>query len=187
MKYSNKTKYTDQQIKNSLLDLMKEKPFEQITVDDISDNIHINRSTFYRHMTDKYEVLDMIENEILDELDEIRNVQKDSSYQGNYFEDEFNLISNHRPTLKILLGNHPSPTFSSRLETRFTNDLMDGLKTRSSDMAKVKFVVYLEGSVSLNMFKYVVLNEDDDKLSHEQISEMMLKLGQKGPIQTLEE
>ena len=41
----------------TLIDLMKEKKFEEIKVSDICDQALINRSTFYSHYTDKYELL----------------------------------------------------------------------------------------------------------------------------------
>lgn len=42
---------------NSLLELMKIKPFEEIKISDICQNALINRSTFYSHFEDKYELL----------------------------------------------------------------------------------------------------------------------------------
>lgn len=40
----------------TLLDLMKEKTFEEIKVSDICNHALINRSTFYAHYNDKYEL-----------------------------------------------------------------------------------------------------------------------------------
>lgn len=42
---------------NTLLTLMKEKNFEKIKISDICDEALINRSTFYAHYEDKYELL----------------------------------------------------------------------------------------------------------------------------------
>lgn len=42
---------------NSLLELMKIKSFEEIKISDICQNALINRSTFYSHFEDKYELL----------------------------------------------------------------------------------------------------------------------------------
>lgn len=42
---------------NALLELMKTKAFEEIKISDICQNALINRSTFYAHFEDKYELL----------------------------------------------------------------------------------------------------------------------------------
>ena len=41
---------------DTLIDLMKEMPFEEIKVSDICNRALINRSTFYSHYTDKYDL-----------------------------------------------------------------------------------------------------------------------------------
>lgn len=48
---------------STLLELMKTKTFEEIKVSDLCNKALINRSTFYSHYTDKYELLvDLINN-----------------------------------------------------------------------------------------------------------------------------
>ena len=42
---------------NSLLNLMKIKNFEKIKISDICEESLVNRSTFYAHYDDKYELL----------------------------------------------------------------------------------------------------------------------------------
>jgi len=48
---------TKNSLYNALLELMKEKAFEEIKVSDICSKASINRSTFYAHYDDKYELL----------------------------------------------------------------------------------------------------------------------------------
>ena len=46
---------------------MQKKPFEKITVQDITDQCGLNRQTFYYHFQDKYELLNWVfYNEIID-------------------------------------------------------------------------------------------------------------------------
>ncbi|MEC0270445.1 TetR/AcrR family transcriptional regulator [Paenibacillus anseongense] len=47
-------------LKQSFLELMKEKKFASITIQDITDRADVNRSTFYAHFSDKYALLDLI-------------------------------------------------------------------------------------------------------------------------------
>lgn len=55
-------------IKKAFAKLLNEKGFEKITVSDITRTADVNRGTFYSHYTDKYELLNEIENEILSNL-----------------------------------------------------------------------------------------------------------------------
>ena len=58
-------------IKESLTALMKEKPFDKITIKDITDKANINRATFYIHYMDKYDLLEQSQNDILNEIKEV--------------------------------------------------------------------------------------------------------------------
>lgn len=52
-----RTRHTLQQ---AMIDLLKEKEFTDITVQDITDRAGLNRATFYKHFLDKYELLNAI-------------------------------------------------------------------------------------------------------------------------------
>ncbi|ALS23860.1 TetR/AcrR family transcriptional regulator [Paenibacillus naphthalenovorans] len=47
-------------IQESLISLILEKGFERISVKDIADHANVNRSTFYAHYQDKFDLLDTI-------------------------------------------------------------------------------------------------------------------------------
>lgn len=51
---------TNEKIARSLKMLMLKKPFEKITVKEITDGAGVIRPTFYNHFSDKYEVLEWI-------------------------------------------------------------------------------------------------------------------------------
>ncbi|WP_312611548.1 TetR/AcrR family transcriptional regulator C-terminal domain-containing protein [Oscillibacter sp.] len=55
-------------IKNSFVELMDEKGFRNITVNDISNKAMISRSTFYLHYADKYELLDKVTDEAISSI-----------------------------------------------------------------------------------------------------------------------
>jgi AcrR family transcriptional regulator len=55
-------------LQQSLLDLIKQKPFQKITISDITENADLARSTFYAHFETKDELLESILDEILDQF-----------------------------------------------------------------------------------------------------------------------
>jgi len=59
---------TNSSIRKAFYELMNEKKFNKITVQDIADRAFINRNTFYLHYLDKEELLDKISNECFDKM-----------------------------------------------------------------------------------------------------------------------
>lgn len=59
---------TQAAIRKAFLDLLKEKPFDKIMVSEITKAAMINRSTFYLHYRDKYDLMECLENEIIERL-----------------------------------------------------------------------------------------------------------------------
>ncbi|MFL0252531.1 TetR/AcrR family transcriptional regulator [Clostridium neuense] len=52
-------------IKNTFIELLSEKEFNEITIQNILDKALINRSTFYKHYSDKYELAEQLVDEVL--------------------------------------------------------------------------------------------------------------------------
>ncbi len=47
-------------IKKALIELMSEKNFDDITIQDISDRANVSRGTIYLHYVDKFDLLDKL-------------------------------------------------------------------------------------------------------------------------------
>ncbi len=63
-KTDRRIKYTKTMLRQGLLSLLQERPINKITVTDICEKADINRSTFYTHYKDPYDLLKQIENEL---------------------------------------------------------------------------------------------------------------------------
>ncbi|AKG37113.1 TetR-like C-terminal domain-containing protein [Paenibacillus durus] len=59
---------TQEAIKKAFLELMGEKNFDNITIQDISDRANINRATVYLHYLDKFDLLDKIMEEHINNM-----------------------------------------------------------------------------------------------------------------------
>lgn len=68
MSQDRRVRKTQTAIKDALITLLEKKRFEEITIQEISDLADVNRSTFYTHFIDKYDLLDKMENEKIDEI-----------------------------------------------------------------------------------------------------------------------
>jgi AcrR family transcriptional regulator len=65
IKMSRKTRYTRKALRDSLVELMKDKPITKITIKELCENADVNRTTFYAHYRDQYDLLQQIEEETL--------------------------------------------------------------------------------------------------------------------------
>ena len=101
---------TQNALYNSLIKLIKDKPFEEIKVADICNDALVNRSTFYAHYSDKYDLfIDFINNlkdtmlKDLEQNEQIVNTKK-------YYMEMISLILDHIESKKdiyssILISN----------------------------------------------------------------------------------
>ena len=126
--YEKKRRETEKLIETSLLQSMKEQTFETISIRQLIDLAEVNRSTFYRHYLDKYDLLEKIENRLLDDLQAyyqealdsacLFKLEKDFKVE-DYIHEKQNLFHFFKPYLEdlaILLGPNGSPTSLLRLQ-----------------------------------------------------------------------
>jgi AcrR family transcriptional regulator len=61
-------RYTKRVIRESFVHLLSQKPIAKITVVEICEGADVNRSTFYAHYTDPYDLMQRIKGEVLQEI-----------------------------------------------------------------------------------------------------------------------
>ena len=70
-KTDRRVRKTKSQLKTGLAQLMREKSIREITVKELVDAVDINRSTFYLHYTDIYQMLQKIEEDAMQNITEV--------------------------------------------------------------------------------------------------------------------
>lgn len=55
-------------LKNAVIELMSEKNFDDISIQDLSDRANVSRGTIYLHYLDKFDLLDKLIEEHIDVL-----------------------------------------------------------------------------------------------------------------------
>ena len=73
---SRKTQYTKSVIRESFLSLLQEKPVEKITVTALCAKADINRSTFYAHYLDVYDLKEKLEQGFFEEISALFQVKQ---------------------------------------------------------------------------------------------------------------
>lgn len=119
-------------IKKAVLDLMAEKGFNHVTLQDISDKANVSRRTIYLHYQDKYDLLDKLIEEHISEMSEMcdwacKLEWKDATLAFfEYFEQHYLFFS-------TMLASKGAPSFRNR----FLEFLMHGFKDEI-DIAEAK-------------------------------------------------
>jgi len=120
MKESRKTRYTKMALQNSLFELMEKKPIAKITIKELCENADINRTTFYAHYTDQYDLLAKIEDETLSWAKEaIANFSdKTDKYENiKLLEEIFQYFVDNSKNLKILMSESGDINFQKQVFT----------------------------------------------------------------------
>ncbi|MDN4865738.1 TetR/AcrR family transcriptional regulator [Priestia megaterium] len=71
---------TQEGIKKAFLELMSEKSFDSITIQNIADRANINRATVYLHYLDKFDLLDKIMEEHIENMSDFCESEADLNW-----------------------------------------------------------------------------------------------------------
>lgn len=86
---------TNKALFNALLELMKEKTFEEIKISDVCTKALVNRSTFYAHYNDKYELLVALFDELKQNLLSTLKTNENNINSKEFFMETLKLLINH--------------------------------------------------------------------------------------------
>ena len=119
---------------SALLKLMEQKNFERIKISDICDEALVNRSTFYAHYEDKYELLiELIEELKISFLNELKD-NDNSFFSKEYLMDLLSILIEHidenRKVYNAILLNNKNGILIDFLIDVIEKDISERLKDR---------------------------------------------------------
>ena len=115
-------------LKESLLELMEQKHFSEISVRDVTDNADMNRTTFYLHYTDTTQLLQSMEEDLLTEAQMLVNAHiQETVADGSLrpvFEPILDFVVEHREVCAILFENNEVSQFAAHLQQLIRHGLV---------------------------------------------------------------
>ncbi|WP_438495194.1 TetR/AcrR family transcriptional regulator [Paenibacillus sp. IHBB 3054] len=123
LKIDRRIRKSQEAIKVAVIELMIEKKFDQITIQDISDRADISRRTIYLHYTDKFDLLDKL---IEEHIDDIRELCDSTDDDADYVDAGllwFEYFESHSLFFSALLASKGSPFFRNRFLEFFLQEL----------------------------------------------------------------
>lgn len=156
----------------TLIELMKTKTFEEIKVSDICTKALINRSTFYAHYEDKYELLlefiNSLKEEFINELSKNKNILNTREYYLEMIRLFLDHIENKRDIYSAIMINNRNSIMMDILSSVANNEVIkkmeaSNISTRVPANIIAKF--YLGGVLNLG----IEWLRDTNKYSKEEI------------------
>ncbi len=118
-----RVRLTKRLLKEGLIAIMAEMPFERITVKRLCEEAGINRTTFYLHYTDTEQVLIDAENDIINTaLQRVTNPDPKKSPTDNIL-SFLTYVQTHMIHFKVLLSFEGSAEFVKRLSREVIQDI----------------------------------------------------------------
>ena len=118
---------TDEAIREAFWTLLREKGFYQLRATDIIKTAGVNRSTFYEHYLDKYDLVERIEDEFLNELICIAECGVPALAEGGvprgnggaeFSRKMVDWLSRNGEKFVLLMKSDGSPGFTKKLKQR---------------------------------------------------------------------
>ena len=115
MKENRRVLMTKKLLKESVLELMEDKPLNKITIKEICENADVNRTTFYKYYGDQYALVKDAEQEMLEKTSEFLlnlSTENDKLESLIVFLD---YVKNNGDTFRILLDKNSDTDFRYNL------------------------------------------------------------------------
>lgn len=135
MGYDRRIKYTKMVLKQALMEILRERPIERVTVKEICLRADVNRSTFYVHYGSPQELFESIQNDI---YTEIKEKKKDFTDIKAYIAGMCDIIYDNRELIQVMLMAGKAETMfriADIWKEDFLNAVGEGVSRADADAA----------------------------------------------------
>ncbi len=164
-KTDRRVRKTKAQLRAGLARLMQNKSIKEITVKELVDEVDINRSTFYLHYTDIYQMMDSIEAELMQEITDAMDDLPDNLVQNMetypFITRMFSILKENKDICCALLGPNGDMSFVTQAESLVAETILKRLSDHFPENIQNITYAYafcLNGCVGL--IKTWLLNDD---------------------------
>jgi len=173
-------------IKSAFIELINEKGFETLTVRDITNKADINRGTFYLHYEDKYDLLEQLENEIIDEMNRLVKEINPKEIADFRMQDEplpfivkiLEYIGSNS-LMKFLLGSKGHSSFQMKVKELMKTNVL--LKRGGEKMAiPIDYLMAYISSAHLGVIQHWL--DGGQKEAPKDIAKILLEMSLFGPF-----
>ncbi len=122
-KNNRRTLVTRRILRESLMELMKEKPISKISIKEICDLSEMSRSTFYLHYQDQFELLADVEQDVLENTEKTLGTFNGSLNTKEGIAAFLEYIKENKETFGVLLCQQDSEDFQKTIINKVENNV----------------------------------------------------------------
>ncbi len=150
VKNNRRTLVTKRILKESLLQLMEEKPISKISIKEICEISEMSRSTFYMHYQDQFELLKDIENEVLEKsFEALKDVGNDFNTIES-IEAFLNYVKSNKETFGVLFCQADTEDFQNAIIKKVEAHVKESISDiEQTPHDRYIFTFIMQGSMSV--------------------------------------
>ncbi len=128
-KLDRRVRYTKMVLKKSLIKLLAQKDISQITIKELCEDADINRTTFYAHYSDQYDLKSSIEDELVENISSYLSdtLESGSDEVVDAVEKIFEYIRENAELCQMLLSDRGDINFQKRIMMLIYHEKIDNL------------------------------------------------------------
>lgn len=175
-------------LRDALMALVVERPWESITVQDITDRANVNRATFYLHFRDKDELLlqsmTALYAELLSEQGHVDRQQVLSSGGDSLFDDpaDFEHVAMHADFYRAMLSDRGSAAFivgvMDYLTRMYQEEVVQPLAGDSVPNSPPGFIAAFLAGAEIGVMRWWLHQQHN--LSPDEMAKLMYRLSSRG-------
>lgn len=171
---------TKRNIKEAFMLLMKVKPYNKITIKEITEKADVNRNTFYLHYLDKDDLLDKMMNDSFQKMtDRMKTDQATKTIDLNYdifyviVMNQFAAVEEDLEFFNLILGDDSIPYLQSKFVNVIKSHMSQGQKKEDMARSKVAYIEYLSSGLT-GLIKFWLKNKSQYTI--EEMTELVIDI-----------
>ncbi|MBU9720188.1 MULTISPECIES: TetR/AcrR family transcriptional regulator [Bacillaceae] len=180
-KLDRRQKYTRKVLKESFIKRMQEKPLSAITIKEVCESADINRSTFYSHYKDIYDLAFQIEDNIIEDISATLSAYNYSKNEEalQMTEKLLEYIAENRDSCQTLFSEHGDPRFQKKVMMLAHTHLLKTLEVENTNVPyNSEYLSLYIANGSIHVVQHWL--KSGMKESPKEIAELITKLAKRG-------
>ncbi len=182
-------------LKDAFIQLVKNQPFDTITVQQIADTANVDRATFYKHYAHTHHLLAMLEKAVIEKVRQMIEARTpingieplDSQLTYDTIVRIYEYMEEERELMEVLLHSNEQTTVITNMQSVFEQMLLRYFKQvpAAEDAVPLDVVVAYLASANIGVLRQWLLKKTGE--TPEQMACMLMKIFRAGPVVAITE